>query len=292
MYKILEKKEIAMRNTWYKVHAPHVAKKVKPGQFVIVRAFKNGERIPLTPVMWDRDEGWIVLIVFTRGKTTARMANELKPGDEILNIAGPLGNPAEMEKFGKILAIGAYTGIVEVYPIAKAWQELGNDVTTLHVTFEPMVVLKDELERAVGRHVVETVPIDPNLDFPTNMKNVTKRLVEKVREMLEKESYDLVFMVGPTGDQKAVFEVVKEFGVPMKADLHPIMVDGTGMCGACRVTVGGEVKFACIDGPEFDAYEIHWDELIARSGYYTDMEQRAMQEYMKLIEQALQGGEQ
>ncbi|WP_297093118.1 sulfide/dihydroorotate dehydrogenase-like FAD/NAD-binding protein [Thermococcus sp.] len=288
MYKILEKKEIAMRNTWFKVHAPHVARKVRPGQFVIVRAFKNGERIPLTPVMWDPEEGWIVLIVFTRGKTTARMAAELREGDEIPNIAGPLGNPAEMKRFGKILAIGAYTGIVEVYPIAKTWQELGNDVTTLHVTFEPMVVIRDEMEKAVGRHILETVPIDPNLDFPTNMKNVTRRLTEKVRELLENEHFDLVFMVGPTGDQKAVFQVVKEFGVPMKADLHPIMVDGTGMCGACRVTVGGEVKFACIDGPEFDAYKVAWDELIARSGYYTDLEMKVFMDYMK----ALQGGEQ
>nr|WP_206203469.1 sulfide/dihydroorotate dehydrogenase-like FAD/NAD-binding protein [Thermococcus sp. M36] len=288
VYKILEKREIAMRNTWYKIHAPHVARKVQPGQFVIVRAFKNGERIPLTPVMWDREEGWIVLIVFTRGKTTMRMAAELREGDGILNIAGPLGNPVEMKKFGKILAIGAYTGIVEVYPIAKAWQELGNDVTTLHVTFEPMVVLKDEMERAVGRHILETVPIDMTKSFPENMKNVTRRLTEKVRELLEKEHFDLVFMVGPSGDQRAVFEVVKEFGVPMKADLHPIMVDGTGMCGACRVTVGGEVKFACIDGPEFDAYKVDWDVLISRSGYYTDMEMMAMQEYMK----ALTGGEQ
>ncbi len=286
MYKILEKKEIAMRNVWYRIQAPHVARKVKPGQFVIVRAFSNGERIPLTPVMWDAEEGWIVLITFIRGKTTMKMAAELKEGDYILNVAGPLGNPAEMKKFGKILAIGAYTGIVETFPIAKAWHEIGNDVTTLHVTFEPMVVLKKELERAVDSHIVETVPIDPNLDFPTNMKNVTKRLTETVREMLEKEDYDLVFMVGPAGDQRAVFNVVKEFGIPMKADLHPIMVDGTGMCGSCRVTVGGEVKFACIDGPEFDAYQVDWDVLIARSGYYTDMEQRAMQEYMK----AIQGG--
>ncbi len=289
-YEILDKREIAMRNTWYKIYAPHVAKKVKPGQFVIVRAFKNGERVPLTPVMWDREEGWIVLVVFTRGKTTMRMASELKPGEGILNVAGPLGNPAPMKKFGKILAVGAYTGIVEVYPIARAWQELGNDVTTLHVTFEPMVVLRDEFGNAVGRHVVETVPIDPNLDFPTNMKNVTKRLVEKVREMLEKEHYDLVFMVGPAGDQRAVFNVVKEFGVPMKADLHPIMVDGTGMCGACRVTVGGEVKFACIDGPEFDAYKIDWDELIHRSGFYSPMERIAMEEYMRALQ--ADGGDQ
>ncbi|AEH24517.1 sulfide/dihydroorotate dehydrogenase-like FAD/NAD-binding protein [Pyrococcus yayanosii] len=280
MYKILEKREIAMRNTWYKIHAPHVAKKVQAGQFVIVRAFENGERIPLTPVMWDRDEGWIVLIVFTRGKTTMRMAMEMKEGDYLPDVVGPLGNPAPMERFGKVLAIGAYTGIVEVYPIARAWQKIGNDVTTLHVTFEPMIILKDHLERAVSRHIVEPVPLDPNLDLKENMRNVTKRLTEKVREMLEKEDYDLVFMVGPVGDQKAVFGIVKEFGIPMRVDLHPIMVDGSGMCGACRVTVGGQIKFACVDGPEFDAYQVDWDELIHRVGFYADMERKAMELYM------------
>ncbi|AIF68486.1 ferredoxin--NADP reductase [Palaeococcus pacificus DY20341] len=290
MYKILEKKEIAMRNIWYKVHAPHIAKKVKPGQFVIVRAFENGERIPLTPVMWDKEEGWIGLVVFTRGKTTLRINTELKEGDSFLNIAGPLGNPAPMEKFGKILAIGLYTGVVEVFPIAKAWQELGNEVHTLHVTFEPMVILKDELEKAVFKHTVETVSIDPNKSFPENMKNVTARAKEKVREMIENLKPDLVFMVGPVGDQKAIFEVVKEYNIPMEVDLHPIMVDGTGMCGACRVHINGEVKFACVDGPSFDAYTVNWDELIARSGYYRDLEMKAMQLYMEKLQ--AQGGAQ
>jgi len=288
VYRILEKKEIAMRHVRFKIHAPHVARKVQPGQFVIVRAFKNGERIPLTPVTWDREEGWIILTVFVRGKTTMRMATELKEGDEILNVAGPLGNPVEMKRFGRVLAIGAYGGIVEVYPIARAWQEIGNDVTTLHATFEPMVIMKEEFERAVNRHILEPVPIDMNKSFPENMKGVTRRLTEKVRELLEKEHFDLVLMVGPTGDQKAVFDVVREFGIPMHVDLHPIMVDGTGMCGSCRVTVGGEVKFACIDGPGFDAYKVAWDELIARVGYYTDMERRAMEEYMKALQR---GGE-
>ncbi|HII61754.1 sulfide/dihydroorotate dehydrogenase-like FAD/NAD-binding protein [Pyrococcus horikoshii] len=281
MYKILEKKEIAMRNTWYKIYAPHVAKKVQPGQFVIVRAFPNGERIPLTPIMWDREEGWIVLVAFTKGKTTMKMAMELKEGDEILNVAGPLGNPAPMEKFGKILAIGAYVGIAEVYPIAKAWQEIGNDVTTLHVTFEPMVILKDYFEKAVSRHIVEPVKIDQEKSFQENTKNVTKALTAKVKELLDNENWDLVFMVGPPGDQKAVFEVVKKYGIPMKVDLHPIMVDGTGMCGACRVTVGGEVKFACVDGPEFDAYLVDWDELIHRVGFYSKLEKLALEKYME-----------
>lgn len=288
VYKILERKEIAMRNVWFKVHAPHVVKMLQPGQFVIVRAFESGERIPLTPVMWDKEEGWIGLIVFTRGKTTLQINTELKEGDYFLNVAGPLGNPAPMKRYGKILAIGLYTGIVEVFPIAKAWQEMGNEVHTLQVTFEPMILLKDELEKAVSKHTAVGVPIDSEKSSPENMKNVTAKAREVVRNMIKDLKPDLVFMVGPVGDQKAIFEVVREFNVPMLVDLHPIMVDGTGMCGACRVTVGGKVRFACVDGPTFNAYEVDFDELIKRSGYYRDLEMRAMQEYM----QKLQGGAQ
>jgi len=288
VYKILERKEIAMRNVWFKVHAPHVVKMLQPGQFVIVRAFENGERIPLTPVMWDKEEGWIGLIVFTRGKTTLQINTELKEGDYFLNIAGPLGNPAPMKRYGKILAIGLYTGIVEVFPIAKAWQEIGNEVHTLQVTFKPMILLKDELEKTVSKHTAVGVPIDSEKSSPENMKNVTTKAREVVRNMIKDLKPDLVFMVGPVGDQKAIFEVVREFNVPMLVDLHPIMVDGTGMCGACRVTVGGKVRFACVDGPTFNAYEVDFDELIKRSGYYRDLEMRAMQEYM----QKLQGGAQ
>jgi len=282
-YRILDKKELAMNEVWYKIHAPHVAKKVQPGQFVIVRAFPNGERIPLTPVTWDREEGWITLVTFVRGKTTLRMANELKPGDELLNVAGPLGNPAPMKKFGKILAIGLITGMVEVFPIAKAWQEFGNDVTTLHVTPNPMVILKEDFEKAVSRHIVEGYDLQPGWGMQEIAQELVRRAVTKVRELLESEHWDLVFIVGPAGGQKAVFEVVREYGIPMEADLHPIMVDGTGMCGSCRVTVGGEVKFACIDGPGFNAYKVDWDELIHRVGFYTDLERKALEEYLKAI---------
>lgn len=213
---------------------------------------------------------------------------ELKEGDYFLNIAGPLGNPATMKKYGKILAIGLYTGIVEVFPIAKAWQDIGNEVHTLQVTFGPMIILKDELKKVVSEHTTIGVPVDPEKSFPENMKNVTAKAREKVRDMIMDIKPDLVFMVGPVGDQKAIFEVVKEFNVPMLVDLHPIMVDGTGMCGACRVTVGGEIKFACVGGPTFNAYEVDFDELIKRSSYYRDFEMRAIQEYM----QKLQGGAQ
>lgn len=285
MYEILEKREIAAKNVLYKIHAPHIARKVQPGQFVVVRAFENGERIPLTPVMWDPEEGWIILVTFIRGKTTLRMNVELKEGDKILNIAGPLGNPAPMKKFGKILAIGMMTGIVEVYPIAKAWQEIGNEVITLHIAPEPMVLLKEELENAVSKHVVESFPLKEGMGMPEIFKELVTRGQAKVRELIEKEKPNLVFMVGPAGGQKAIFEVVKEYGIPMEVDLHPIMVDGTGMCGACRVTVGGEVKFACVDGPSFDAYEVNWDELIARSGFYTDLERKALEDYLAKLQQ-------
>lgn len=289
-YKILDKKELAMNEVWYKIHAPHVAKKVQPGQFVVVRAFPNGERIPLTPVTWNREEGWITLVTFIRGKTTMRMANELKPGDEILNIAGPLGKPAPMKKFGKILAIGLITGIVEVFPIARAWQEIGNEVTTLHVSPNPMVILKEEFEQSVSRHIVEGFDLQPGWGMKEIAQELVKRAVTKVNELLDSEHWDLVFIVGPAGGQKAIFNVVKEYGIPMEADLHPIMVDATGMCGACRVTVGGEVKFACIDGPSFDAYKVDWDELIHRTGFYAPLERLALEHYLKQLQ--AQGGEQ
>ncbi|NJF24358.1 sulfide/dihydroorotate dehydrogenase-like FAD/NAD-binding protein [Thermococcus sp. Bubb.Bath] len=289
-YRILDKKELAMNEVWYRIHAPHVAKKIQAGQFVIVRAFPTGERIPLTPIRWDREEGWIELVTFVRGKTTMKMANELKPGDEILNVAGPLGNPAPMKKYGRILAVGLITGMVEVFPIARALQELGNDVTTLHITPNPMVILKEDFEESVSRHIVEGFDLQEGWGMNEISQELAKRAVAKVRELLENEHFDMVLTVGPAGGQKAIFNVVKEYGIPMHADLHPIMVDATGMCGACRVTVGGEVKFACIDGPGFDAYKVDWDELIHRTGFYAPMEKLAMEHYLKGLQ--AQGGEQ
>lgn len=290
MYKILEKKELAMNEIMYKIYAPHVAKKVRPGQFVIMRAFENGERIPLTPVTWDREEGWITLITFIRGRTTLRMNMELNEGDYILNIAGPLGNPAPMKKFGKILAVGLITGIVEVFPIARAWQELGNEVITLHVSPNPMVLLREEFESAVSKHIVEGFDLKEGWGMDEITQELVKRGVKKVKELIEEEKPDFVFTVGPAGGQKMIFNIVKEYGIPMESDLHPIMVDGTGMCGACRVHVGGEVKFACIDGPGFDAYKVDWDELIHRSGFYSDKEKLALEVYLKKLQ--AQGGAQ
>jgi len=283
VYRILEKRELAPKHVMYRIEAPHVAKKVQPGQFVIVRAFSNGERIPLTPVMWNREEGWIVLITFVRGKTTMRMANELKAGDYILNVAGPLGNPAPVERFGRVLTVGLSAGIIEVFPIAKALQEAGNDVTALHVTPSSMAILENEFKKAVSRHLVEGFEVEPGWGAKEIVEEIARRGAERVRKLLSEEHFDFVLTVGPAGAQKAVFEVVREFGIPMHADLHPIMVDGTGMCGSCRVTVGGEVKFACIDGPGFNAYEVDWDELIHRVGFYTDMERRALEEYLKSL---------
>jgi len=290
MYKILEKKELAMNEIMYKIHAPHIAKKVQPGQFVIMRAFENGERIPLTPVTWDREEGWITLITFIRGRTTLRMNMELNEGDYILNIAGPLGNPAPMKKFGKILAVGLITGIVEVFPIARAWQELGNEVITLHVSPNPMVLLREEFESAVSKHIVEGFDLKEGWGMDEITQEIVKRAAKKVKELIEEEKPDFVFTVGPAGGQKMIFNIVKEYGIPMESDLHPIMVDGTGMCGACRVHVGGEVKFACIDGPGFDAYKVDWDELIHRSGFYSDKEKLALEVYLKKLQ--AQGGAQ
>ncbi len=279
MYKILEKKGLTVNQTLYKVEAPHVAAKVQPGQFVIIRAFENGERIPVTPVRWNKEEGWVDLIVLTRGKTTKRMEVELKEGGYLLDIAGPLGNPAEHLSGKKILTIGIMTGLVEVYPIAKMWKEEGNTIISLHIVPEPLLIMKEDFEAFSDRHVVGAYPMKETwmMDMVTEAKKYTKQLIEE-------EKPDMVFIVGPTGVQYQVFNVVKEYGIPMEVDLHPIMVDGTGMCGACRVHVGGEVKFACVDGPSFDAYKVDFEELIKRNGFYSDKEKYAMELYLKSVQ--------
>ena len=278
MYRILQKRGLTPKQTFYRVEAPHVARKVQPGQFVIVRAFENGERIPLTPFRWSREDGWFDLVVLSRGKTTLRMERELKEGDYILDVAGPLGNPAPIGEYGRVLAIGVMTGLVEVYPIAKALKEAGNYIRSLHVVPQPFVFLKEEFEEFSDMHEVLAYPMDDQW-YP----NLATKAAERVKEILSSESFDMVFIVGPLHSEYAVFKVVREFGIPMEVDLHPIMVDGTGMCGACRVTVGGEVKFACVDGPAFDAYQVDFEELMKRNAYYKDREKIALDEYMKKI---------
>jgi len=283
VYKILEKKGLTVNQTLYKVEAPHVAEKVQPGQFVIIRAFENGERIPVTPVRWSKEEGWVDLIVLTRGKTTKRMEVELQEGGYLLDIAGPLGNPAEHFSGKKILAIGIMTGLVEVYPIAKMWKEEGNTLITLHVTPEPLLFMQEEFESFSDKHIIDAYPMTE-----TWIPDLGVHAVDSVKKIMEEDKPDMVFIVGPTEVQYAVFNVVKEYGVEMEVDLHPIMVDGTGMCGACRVTVGGEVKFACVDGPSFDAYKVDFEELISRNNFYLDKEQFSMKLYLESI----QGGAQ
>jgi len=281
VYKILKKEPLTVNQMLYRVEVPHVVAKVQPGQFVMVRAFHNGERIPLTPYKWDREKGWLDLIVLTRGKTTKRMEVELKEGDYILDIAGPLGNPAESITGKKILTIGIMTGLVEVYPIAKKWKEDGNTIISLHVVPEPLLILKEDFEEFSDKHIVDAFPMSK-----TWMQDLVNHAVESTRRVIEEEKPEMVFIVGPVGIQYAVFRVVRDYGIEMEVDLHPIMVDGTGMCGACRVTVGGKVKFACVDGPAFNAYDVDFEELIKRNGFYSDKEKYSMELYVK----TLQGG--
>lgn len=280
-YKIFDKKELVMNEVWYKIYVFYVVKKVQFGQFVIVRVFFNGERIFLIFVIWDREEGWIIFIIFVCGKMIMRMVNEFKFGDEIFNVVGLFGNFVLMEKFGRVLVIGFIMGIVEVFLIVRVWQEIGNEVIIFYVFLNLMVILREEFEQSVFRYIVEGFDFQFGWGMNEIVQEFVKRVIVKVREFFENEYFDMVFIVGFVGGQKVIFNVVKEYGILMYVDFYLIMVDVIGMCGVCCVIVGGEVKFVCIDGFGFDVYKVDWDELIYRMGFYVLFERFVFEYYLK-----------
>jgi len=243
------------------IKAPRIAKSRKAGQFVIVRSDDNAERIPLTIADADADTGTITLIIQALGDGTQRIVN-IAPGDGLKDVAGPLGLPTHIKQWGKVACVGGGVGTAVLYPLAAAAAQAGNKVTAvIGGRTEPLVILRDELGDFCDEVLVATE--DGSLG--------TKGFVTAVlQELLDDESRrpDAVFAVGPVGMMRAVAEQTKPYGIETLVSLNPIMVDGTGMCGGCRVTVGGEVKFACVDGPEFDGHLVDFDELASRQATY------------------------
>ena len=241
--------------------APRIAKSRKAGQFVIVRSDDQAERIPLTIADADAEAGTITLIIQALGDGTRRIV-EIAPGDGLKDVAGPLGLPTHIEKWGKVACVGGGVGTAVLYPLAAAAAEAGNTVTAvIGARTEPLVILRDELGDFCDEVLVATE--DGSLG--------TKGFVTAVlQELLDDEARrpDAVFAVGPVGMMRAVSDQTKPYGIQTLVSLNPIMVDGTGMCGGCRVTVGGEVKFACVDGPEFDGHLVDFDELASRVQTY------------------------
>ncbi len=271
MYKIVKKQILAPKITRFSVEAPEVARSRKPGQFVVIRADETSERVPLTIVDSDPEKGTIDLIIQQAGFSTARLVS-FEVGDGFLDVLGPLGRPTDMEKFGTVVCVGGGVGTAVLYPIVKGLKESGNKVITINgARNKELLILEEEL-RAVSDELIITTD-DGSYGIKGFGTTVLQGLID------EKKKIDLVVAIGPTMMMKAVAEVTRPYKIHTIASLNAIMIDGTGMCGGCRVTVGDEVKFACVDGPEFDAHLVDFDEQIAKHHYY-DNEQKCQMDVL------------
>jgi ferredoxin--NADP+ reductase len=273
MYKIVKKLELATGIKMMEILAPEIAEKAQPGQFVILRVDEEGERFPLTLVDWNREEGTITLIFLEVGVSTRKLGM-LGEGDEILDVAGPLGNPSEIKRFGTVCVVGGGVGTASAYPIARALKEAGNRVISIvGARTAELLILEDEMGKVSDEVHIST-------DDGTKGQ---KGFVSEVLKMLIEKGYNfkLVYAIGPAVMMRAVAEVTRPYKIATIASLNSIMVDGMGMCGACRVTVGGETKFACVDGPEFDAHKVDFGELIKRQMSFLAEEKMALENWEK-----------
>jgi len=273
MSKIVKSEEMAQGTIILnEIEAPRISQKAKPGQFVILKANETGERIPLTMADTDPEKGTITIIYMVVGKSSARF-KDLKVGDEYYALIGPLGKPTHIENFGKVICVGGGTGIAVLHPITKALKKAGNDVTTIlgSRTYD-LLILEEEMKAASTKlHICTDDGTKGHHGFVTDV----------MKETLEKGDIDLVVAIGPIPMMKFCSLITKEYNVKTLVSLNPIMVDGTGMCGGCRVSIGGETKFACVDGPEFDGHKVNFDELGKRLASYLDNEKASLEAYEK-----------
>ena len=268
MYRIVRKEALRPTVTLYEIEAPLIAKKAQPGQFIILRTDENGERIPITINAYDPEKGTVTIIVQTVGATTKKLSM-MQEGDYLADFVGPLGKPTETEGKKKVAVVGGGVGCAIAYPVLKKFHDDGAEVHAI-VGFrsEDLVILEDDFRKSSDLLVVCT---DDGSYGRSGM--VTQTIKDLVAEG---KKYDLCIAIGPMIMMKFVCLLTKELEIPTVVSLNPIMVDGTGMCGACRVTVGGKVKFACVDGPEFDGHEVNFDEAMRRQQIYKTAEGRAM----------------
>ncbi|MBE5786289.1 MAG: sulfide/dihydroorotate dehydrogenase-like FAD/NAD-binding protein [Clostridiales bacterium] len=275
MNKILRKKALNPTVTLMEVDAPLVAKKAEPGQFIILRADEEGERIPLTIADYDREKGSITIIFQVVGASTEAL-NHLSEGDFIHDFVGPLGRATHTDGLKKVAVVGGGVGCAIAYPVAKKLHQLGCEVTAIAgFRNQDLVILEEEFSAASSRFV--KMSDDGSWGEKGLVTDALKKLIESG------EQFDQVITIGPLIMMKFVCRLTKEYGIKTVASMNPIMIDGTGMCGGCRLTVGGKVKFACVDGPEFDGHEIDFDEAIARSNTYRDFERHAYEETCNLF---------
>jgi ferredoxin--NADP+ reductase len=260
MATILEKKLLRAPDVFYfKIAAPAISKKAQPGQFVIVRLHDRGERIPLSLADIDPVAGTISLIVMAVGKTTSEMVG-LKTGDDILDLCGPLGNASEIEHAQKVILVGGGFGTAPLYPIARAFKAAGSEVkVVMGARSKDLLIYEDEMSRVCSKVIVAT---------DDGSKGIKGLVTTALKNEIDQHGANLVIAIGPLVMMRAVAETTRPMGVKTVVSLNPIMVDGTGMCGGCRVAIGGETKFACTDGPEFDGHQVDWDVLMNRQRKY------------------------
>jgi ferredoxin--NADP+ reductase len=271
MFRIINKETLANKIHLFKIEAPAVARKAQPGQFVVVRVDETGERIPLTIADWDEKEGSVSMVFMEVGATTFRLG-QLNAGDFIADFVGPLGVPSDIEKFGTVVCVAGGVGVAVITPIAKALKEKGNNIISiLGARSKDLLFWEDKLSDASHKLIVTTD------DGTYGRKGV---VTEPLKELLESgEKVDRVIAIGPTVMMKFSAKTTEPFGVKTIVSLNPIMVDGTGMCGCCRVSVGDDTKFACVDGPDFDGHQVDWDLLAARQRIYLDEEKRSFERW-------------
>ena len=269
MYRIVTKEKLGPVTDFMEVEAPEVAKKAKPGQFVVIRIDEVGERIPLTLADWDDKEGTVSLVAMQVGTSTHKLAC-LKAGDHILNLVGPLGLPSEIERFGTVVCVGGGVGIAPLFPIARALRQAGNKIVSIIGAREKGLLFWEERMRSVSDELMVTTD-----DGSYARKGL---VTEPLKEILERDKQvKRVIAIGPAIMMKFCSATTKPFGVHTIVSLNSIMVDGTGMCGCCRVSVGDVTKFACVDGPEFDGHKVDWDLLFKRQQIYLAEEKRSLE---------------
>ena len=264
-YKILYKKELCTNQYEIRIKAPFITKNAKAGQFIILRTDKNSERIPLTIADYNRETEELTIVYMAVGYTTKKLAS-LEVGDEIEDIVGPLGQPTHIEKYGTVVCLAGGYGAAPCYLIAKAFKDAGNKVyMIMGARNKDLIFWADKMKDACTELFITTD------DGSMGEKGFVTGVLERI---MGQEKVDYAIAVGPMPMMRAVAEMTRGKGIYTEASMNPIMVDGTGMCGACRVTVGGEVKFACVDGPDFDAHKIDFDEVINRTKIYKDQERK------------------
>jgi NAD(P)H-flavin reductase len=275
MPKIIKKERLSELVYRYRIDAPRIARMRRAGQFIILRATTEGERVPLTIANANAQEGWIEIIFQVVGKST-KILSILSEGNDIIDLAGPLGRPTHIEKFGKCLCIGGGVGIAPLLPIVSALKAAGNDITTiLGARSSNLLLLEEEMKQQSNRLIVTTD------DGSRGSKGFAADFVKKL--LGEGEKFDFAIVIGPAIMMKFTSAITVAAGIKTFVSLNPIMIDGTGMCGGCRVTVGGMTKFACVDGPEFDASKIDWDEMLKRLNGYRKFEKDSLEKHNCII---------